>query len=101
MLKLQFQIIVESEKEEETDDDEATVEDAPDESEEVEIPEVKVNPQPAQPTRDAQSFETQGEFFEDDPRRCICMSLCTLVRNKGLTFLSLSSSSWAPLEVGK
>ena len=77
MLKLQFQIIVESEKEEETDDDEATVEDAPDESEEVEIPEVKVNPQPAQPTRDAQSFETQGEFFEGDPRRCLCMYFST------------------------
>jgi len=64
-----FQIIVESEKEEETDDDEATVEDAPDESEEVEIPEVKVNPQPAQPTRDAQSFETQDD----------CAKLCPQV----------------------
>lgn len=72
MLKIQFQIIVESEKEEETDDDEATVEDAPDDPEEVEIPEVKVNPQPAQPTRDAQSFETLGEFFEGYPRKCLC-----------------------------
>ena len=67
-LNIFFQIIVESEKED-NDDDEATVEDA-DESEEeeiltiVDLPEVKVDPQPAQPTRDTQGFETRGKSFQ-------------------------------------